>query len=118
MSRYTIQISIQNTVRKYCIVLFFYQQNLDVLMFSDLFSTIQIINSNLILSSNINEQTKEELLSPLMIAVNSKHTDFVDELLKLDAKIDLVDRCGNTVYHHAVQNDPSVIEVSSQLVYA
>lgn len=53
-----------------------------------------------------------------MIAVNSKHTDFVDELLKLGAKIDLVDRCGNTVYHHAVQNDPSVIEVSSQLVYA
>lgn len=53
-----------------------------------------------------------------MIAVNSKHTDFVDELLKLGAQIDLVDLYGNTVYHHAVQNDPSVIEVSSQLVYA
>lgn len=67
------------------------------------------------LSSNINEQTDREELSPLMIAVKGKNADCVSKLLELGAKIDLEDREGKTVYHYAVLYNPEVIRVSRQI---
>lgn len=63
----------------------------------------------------IDDQTTDGKLSPLMLAVKGKNSECVRILLELGANIGLEDLEGDTVYHHAVQYYPEVIDVSKQI---
>ncbi|XP_048248074.1 85/88 kDa calcium-independent phospholipase A2-like [Haliotis rufescens] len=64
-----------------------------------------------IIRSAINTVCPATGLSPLMASVQGKQIQCIQELLMLGARIDVSDKYGLTVYHHAVLNNPSCLSM-------
>ncbi|XP_041363731.1 85/88 kDa calcium-independent phospholipase A2-like isoform X2 [Gigantopelta aegis] len=61
------------------------------------------------MQSLINTACEETGITPLMACFKGNQMKCIQELLSHNAKIGLCDKQGNTIYHHAVTTDPSVI---------
>ncbi|XP_074647168.1 85/88 kDa calcium-independent phospholipase A2-like [Tubulanus polymorphus] len=63
-----------------------------------------------IVSAQINERDPLTGVTPLHVAVLGRQLPCIQELLLLNARLDINDSCGNNVLHFAAQMDPNIIQ--------
>lgn len=63
--------------------------------------------------SNINDIASETLQSPLHISIKAQKLQAVQVLVQMDARLDLVDHNGDTVYHCAASTNKDIIKAIS-----
>ncbi|XP_067128398.1 85/88 kDa calcium-independent phospholipase A2 [Centruroides vittatus] len=66
---------------------------------------------NEIISGSINETCKETLVTPLHIAIKRQHFLLVQTLIAMDARLDILDVDGNSIYHYAAITNKDIIQV-------
>ncbi|XP_064640951.1 85/88 kDa calcium-independent phospholipase A2-like isoform X2 [Lineus longissimus] len=64
---------------------------------------------NLILQQ-INSQDSQLLVTPLQVAIQAGKFACVQELLTLNARLDIADAKGNNVFHYAASTEPRILE--------
>lgn len=65
---------------------------------------------NDVIISNINETCKETMVTPLHIAIKGQHLSLVQTLVAMDARLDILDKEGNSVYHYAAITNKEIIQ--------
>ena len=57
--------------------------------------------------ANVNAVTREELFTPLMLAIKSQHSDLLKLILQEDPNLEIKDSTGRTAINHALASDNS-----------
>lgn len=55
--------------------------------------------------SDVNEPCENTRVTPIMVAVNSRNIEIIEELLRQNASLKFADAHGDNVFHHCAKTD-------------